>query len=314
MFAGMAERGSHRFDALRTRLEGGDIVVLDGGMGTGLQAKGVPMDGEAWSGVANLTHPDTVRELHMEYLRAGADVIITNTFAAGPGMLAAAGYGDRFAEANRRAVQMAMDARDSARRDQVPIAGSMSRDVAHGLASSEGPAARRTDADALRDAYRRQTSVLVDAGVDLIALEMMGSRIQARAAVAAASASGLPVWLGVSVASAGSGRATTIDGEDLAELVGEVVCDAVDAVLVMHTDLDLVSESLDVIATVFPGRLGAYPHVGDWRPPNWIFRDITPDAFADASAAWVSHGASLVGGCCGIGSAHIAEIARRRRR
>src|SRR5947207_13862556 len=105
---------------------------MDGGTGTGLQAMGVPMDGEAWSGVANLTRLDTVRELHTCYLNAGAEVLITNTFAAGPGALEAAGYGSRFAEANRNAVAAAQDARALAGRGHVVIAWSMSRMAAGG--------------------------------------------------------------------------------------------------------------------------------------------------------------------------------------
>src|SRR6185312_6875510 len=116
---------------------------MDGGTGTGLQAMGVPMDGEAWGGVANLTHLDAVQRLHAAYLAAGAQILITNTFATGPGPLAAAGYGDRFA-------------------------GSMSRDVANGLAATGVPFDVSDDAAALHDGYRRQAEVLAEAGVDLL--------------------------------------------------------------------------------------------------------------------------------------------------
>src|SRR5580765_1528427 len=129
---------THRIDSMRERMARGEIVVLDGGTGTELQAAGVPMDGEAWSAVANLTHLDTVQALHSSFLEAGADVLITNTFAAGPGPLTAAGYGDRVDEANRNAVAAAEAARARAGRDDVVIAGSMSRMVASGLSRSEG--------------------------------------------------------------------------------------------------------------------------------------------------------------------------------
>jgi S-methylmethionine-dependent homocysteine/selenocysteine methylase len=80
----MANRSGHRIAKLHDRLARGESVVMDGGMGTGLQAMGVPMDGEAWSGVANLTHANAVRELHAAYLAAGAEILIANTFATGP--------------------------------------------------------------------------------------------------------------------------------------------------------------------------------------------------------------------------------------
>ena len=70
-----------------------------------------------------------------------------------------------------------------------------------------------------------------------------------------------------------------------------------------------MSDSLSVITAVWPGTVGAYPHVGDWTPPNWVFGEVSPSAFAVDARDWVSHGAMIVGGCCGIGPAHIAELA-----
>jgi S-methylmethionine-dependent homocysteine/selenocysteine methylase len=87
-------------------------VVVDGGMGSELEARGVPMDHEAWCGLANLEAPEVVRAIHEDYIRAGADVVIANTFPANRAALTAAGYGDRVEEANRAAVAAAFEARD----------------------------------------------------------------------------------------------------------------------------------------------------------------------------------------------------------
>lgn len=65
---------------LERRIESGDVIVLDGATGTELEKRSVPMDGAAWCAAALVTHPETVREVHEDYIRAGADVIITNTF------------------------------------------------------------------------------------------------------------------------------------------------------------------------------------------------------------------------------------------
>jgi S-methylmethionine-dependent homocysteine/selenocysteine methylase len=75
-------------EELERRLADGGIVLLDGGMGTEIQARGVPMDDEAWSARANITHPEVVRQIHEDYLRAGAEVLIANTFPAGAAALA----------------------------------------------------------------------------------------------------------------------------------------------------------------------------------------------------------------------------------
>src|ERR1700749_245452 len=83
------------------RVDRGEVVDIDGGMGTELEARGAPMDHEAWCGIANLEHPNLVREIHEDYIRAGADVIITNTYPTSRPPLERAGYGDRVVEANR---------------------------------------------------------------------------------------------------------------------------------------------------------------------------------------------------------------------
>jgi len=290
------------------RLAGGEVVIMDGGTGTGLQAMGVPMDGEAWGGVANLTHLDAVQRLHAAYLAAGAQILITNTFATGPGPLAAAGYGDRFAEANRNAAAAAMGARSDAGDDDVLVAGSMSRDVANGLAATGVPFDVSDDAAALHDGYRRQAEVLAEAGVDLLVLEMMGSRTHLAPAVAAATETGLPVWVGLSIARAGDGQAETIDGEDALALIASLPAGPVDAVFAMHNDVDVVPAALAAVRGVWSGTLGAYPHVGDWDPPNWIFREIAPADFARRGREWVAEGAGVVGGCCGTGPEHIAAL------
>jgi S-methylmethionine-dependent homocysteine/selenocysteine methylase len=181
----------------------------------------------------------------------------------------------------------------------------MSRMVASGLTRSEGAVGEHR----LRDAFRRQAEILAGAGVDLLVLEMMGAAAHAVPAVAAAAETGLPVWFGVSIVEVDGGRATTVDGEDVAGLIESLPAGAVDAVLVMHTDVGLVPGSLDAVRSVWPGTVGAYPHVGDWTPPNWVFHDISPAAFAGSAAEWVSHGAQIVGGCCGIGPEHIAALA-----
>ena len=99
---------------LQQRLEGGEVVILDGATGTELESRGVPMDDAAWDAAALLTHPDTVREVHEDYIRAGADVIITNTFATARHVLEPAGMGEQFRELNTRAVALAREARENA--------------------------------------------------------------------------------------------------------------------------------------------------------------------------------------------------------
>src|SRR5262249_61260922 len=95
-------------EAVFGRLAEGRIVIIDGGTGSQLQAEGVPMDDVAWSARANLEQPDAVQRVHEEYIRAGAEVIIANTYASSRSALEPAGLGDRAAEPNGTPVRAAM--------------------------------------------------------------------------------------------------------------------------------------------------------------------------------------------------------------
>ncbi|MGH6959385.1 MAG: homocysteine S-methyltransferase family protein, partial [Dongiaceae bacterium] len=97
---------------LLARIERGDVIILDGAMGTELQRRGVPMDRVAWSAAALATHPEVIRDIHEDYIRAGADVIITNSFGSSRHVLEPAGLGDRVAPLNRRSLELAKEARD----------------------------------------------------------------------------------------------------------------------------------------------------------------------------------------------------------
>src|SRR5262245_30786936 len=113
--------------SLGERMDRGDVVILDGAMGSELQRRGVPMHHVAWSAAALATHPEIVQAAHEDYLRAGAEILTANSFGTSRHVLAPAGLGDRVAELNRRSIELARAARDRvAPRHDVWIAGSMS--------------------------------------------------------------------------------------------------------------------------------------------------------------------------------------------
>lgn len=301
---------------LNARLAGGPVIVLDGGMGTELQARGVPMDKVAWSGVAQLTHPDIVRGLHADYIRAGADVIIANSFASSRHVLEPAGHGDLVAEANRRAVALAREARDRAADRPVAIAGSMSHAISDERSAYPQHKGRTAinwrKPETLRATYREQADLLAEAGVDLIALEMFQGEEQGVPAVEAALATGLPVWLGASVGHGdGRGRVPTFNHPDIAfaDAIDTMMRPGLQAILVMHSEVEDTGVGLDIVRERWPGPIGAYPDTGHYEPPLWNFAGrITPDAFVTAALGWIGQGARIVGGCCGIGPEHIAAL------
>ena len=289
------------------RLEDGDVVLLDGGTGTELEKRGVPMDNAAWCAAALATHPDVVRGVHEDYIRAGAEVIITNTFPAAKHVLQEAGIGDRFRELNARAAELAREARENVAEDPVYIAGSISTFPAR-LDYGYDPNEREARAN-----YTEQAEVLAESGVDLIALEMMRDLEGTKYAIEAATTTDLPIWLGFSCQRAEDGTLVLWTGRDtLGDALKELPLHEVDLISMMHTQVEDTVPALQEVQERWEGPLGAYPHRGEFIMPHWQFIDtISPENFATEARQWLEVGVQVIGGCCGIGPEHIREVKRQ---
>ena len=184
---------------LDEKLAAGGVIVLDGATGTEIARLGGEMNAAAWCGVANRTHPDTVRRVHESYVEAGADVIITNTFATCRHVLEGAGLGDETVAINRRAAELAREARDRVAPERpVAVAGSMSNTVAW-LPGTVGPDPAYLPSPEREAAnYREMADTLAEAGCDLLVMEMLMDVERATRVTEAALATGLPVWAGIS--------------------------------------------------------------------------------------------------------------------
>ena len=292
------------------RLAVGDVVILDGGTGSQLQAEGVPMDELAWSAWANLAQPGVVQRVHEEYIRTGAQVIITNTYAANRVALEPAGLGGQVAEVNRAAMRAALNARTTAASHPVAVAGSMSSFCPAVMAVPPGDAWFPGLAD-----FREQAQLLAEAGADLIALEMVGGRGYGSLAVQAAAETGLPVWLGVSPYHRADGTLGTLpdlgDGDTLEEVVSALAAPGLAAITIMHARPEVTLDAIEIVRKHYAGPIGVYAETGDWAPPNWVFTGLTPRPYLDHAITGASHGALLIGGSCGVKPEHIALLAAR---
>jgi S-methylmethionine-dependent homocysteine/selenocysteine methylase len=294
-------------ERLNARLAAGEVVVIDGATGTELEARGVPMDDAAWCGVANLDYQDVVRDVHADYIRAGAAVVIANTFSTDRLRLADAGVADRVDEANRNAVAAALEARALVGRPDVVVAASISRAAAFGI---DG-VARRVSRATLLDVYTQQASILAEAGADLIALEMISAPDHGEVALEAARSIGLPIWLGLSAERTADGHVAAWQdpGRPFAELVRALEAPDLAAILVMHTDVADVDGALEAVFPHWAGPVGVYPHVGSFDPPSWQFDpSFTPDELVARAHRWVERGVRIVGGCCGLGPPFIEAL------
>ncbi len=304
------------FAAVDAKLSAGDLIVVDGATGSELELRGVEPDPGAWSGPTWLERREVLQGIHEDYIRAGADIIITNTFCTARHQLEPVGYGDLVEDANRGAVVVAQNARAAAASNGRPvvIAGA----VSHAFANAGERfrvverGTRWDDPVALGDSYREQVSLLAQAGVDLIALETMQRPETSLIALDAALETGLPVWLGLSIGHArDDGSIPCFDQNDveLTDTLDALLNERLWAVMVMHTEIDDTASALSFIQERWAGPLGAYPHSGFIEFPNWHQEEvIAPEAFVDAARGWYGQGARLIGGCCGVGPTHIAAL------
>jgi S-methylmethionine-dependent homocysteine/selenocysteine methylase len=245
--------------------------------------------------------------VHEDYIGAGAEVIITNTFATARHVLEPAGMGERFRELNTRAVALANEARENAAEGEVFVAGSISTFTARYDYSYE-PRAERARAN-----YREQAEVLAESGADLIALEMMRDLEQTTYALEAAVTVGLPVWVGFSCKTTNDGTVVLWDGEHtLVEALETIPPLGASLVAIMHTLTEDTPAALREVTERWSGPVGAYPHSGEFVMPNWQFVDmISPEDFAAEAHGWLETGTRLIGGCCGIGPEHIRLLKER---
>ncbi|MEM7345153.1 MAG: homocysteine S-methyltransferase family protein [Chloroflexota bacterium] len=296
--------------SITDHLKTGEMLLLDGGVSTEIQLRGVSMNEKAWSGIAHKTNPDAVRQVHEDYIQAGAQVITANTFSTARHVLESIGLGDEVKTINADAVRLAKEARDNAATDDVWVAGSM---------SSMPPLKSLWDIPRDKKAaanYQELAELLAEAGVDLIVTEMMMDSVNAPLVIEAALSTGLPVWIGYSITIADDGqvlswRASSTNNvsppDDFGTLVQTISALGGDAVGIMHSKVETTGPALEVLGQHWSGPKLAYAETGRLEAPDWVFEEIcSPQAYVTEVKRWVDdYGVQIIGGCCGTGPEHI---------
>mgnify|MGYP003335005455 CR=1 FL=1 len=299
------------YTALKSRIDQGDIIVLDGATGTELQRRGAPMDPAAWCGPATLENDHILTAIHRDYIDAGADIVTANTFASSKIMLKAAGLAERSDEIVTRAIDAALKARKDSGHANVVVAASLSHmvPVAEGTAKVD-PSKIPSDAE-ISDAFHSLAHAAKRTGAELIMLEMMYEPKRTKLAVDAALSTGLPLWFGMSARRGSDGKVKAFHHlEDLpiSDIIRQIPAKGIDAVGVMHTGAEVISDTLHEIKNHYKGPLAAYPDSGYFEMPDWKFIDIiAPERYGQFVRQWLNDGVQMIGGCCGLGLDHIRE-------
>ncbi|MFN8111028.1 MAG: methionine synthase [Thermoleophilia bacterium] len=313
--------------ALRDR-----ILILDGAMGTQIQGFGlteedfrgtrfadhaVPLAGN--NDLLVLTRPDVIREVHDRFLRAGADIIETNTFNAQAVSQADYDMQSLSAEINLAAARIAREAADA----QTALTPDRPRYVAGAIGPMnrtlsmspkvEDPGYRAVSFDQVRDAYAEQTRALIEGGCDLLLVETIFDTLNAKAALCAVQdvfaemGTELPVMISVTITDA-SGR--TLSGQTV-EAFWTSIAHARPWSVGVNCALgaDAMRPHVEDLARVGDCWVSCYPNAG--LPNAFGGYDELPEDTAGVLRGMAADGlVNILGGCCGTTPAHIAAIAR----
>ena len=291
------------------------ILVLDGAMGTMIQAAGLAAEdfgGASLDGCneqLNLTRPDVVKAIHAEYFDAGADCVSTNTFGCAPYVLGEYGLADRAYEISLAAARLARETADG-RRDRFVI-GAM------GPSTRSISVTRNITFQEVMDAYEVQAAGLIAGGVDALLLETQQDTLNLKAAA-----------IGVRKALREAGAALPLMVSGTVEPTGTMLAgQGVEALYVALQHLDLLSigincstgpefmtDHLRSLASVATRFVSVYPNAG--LPDERGQYGETPQSLAFKMRRFVDEGwVNIIGGCCGTTAAHIralAELVRGR--
>jgi S-methylmethionine-dependent homocysteine/selenocysteine methylase len=296
-----------RYAKLKSRIANREIIILDGGIGSEMLRRGV-----TWEGHKVESEPDAIRSIHADYIRAGADVISTNTF-----QLARRSYVNHFADLDhmrrvgatdietraplliREGVQRALEARERSGREDVCIAGAMTT-----LDWCFRPDMAPSAAD-MRAEYRETIQAFKDAGADLMLFETFNSSREARTAMEAARELGIPAWVGFVC----DWKGKLLNGETTTEVATGLSGAEPDVLLFNCAPVPDITLALTELTKHYRRPTGGYAHVGRFDPPDWMFTDeYPPDQYLAAGRSWTALGAQVIGGCCGTTPMHIEAL------
>jgi S-methylmethionine-dependent homocysteine/selenocysteine methylase len=286
-------------------------LLLDGGMGRELQFRGVRLSPAIWSATGITEAPTLVRQIHEDYIQAGADIITTNSYGLILEDLARVGMADRYEALNATAGRLARKACQVADRP-VLVAGSLPPLRGSFRPDRVGPESE------LIPCYKKQAGLLAPF-VDLFLCETMSSASEGRAAATGAMAAGKPVWVSWTLHESRPGRLRS--KETIEEAVQALDGLPVSGLLVNCCAPASVSRVIPLLAKATDQRIGGYANTFHPIPEDWqldgekntdgllsLRKDLDPDAYGEYALEWIRKGADIVGGCCGTRPAHIEKM------
>ena len=247
-------------------------LILDGAMGTELEKRGVNIPLPLWSADANLTHPDIVRDIHLDYIKAGADIITTNTFRTTTWTYRKAGYtSTRARERSKDSLYKAVEFAQSTSGESVKVAGSITT-----LEDCYSPE-KFPGKTAAEDSYGETTEWMVDAGLNFILFETMGNIHEITIALETARCFDYEVGLSLIMKNGDH----ILDGTPIEDVISLINGYEVDFLLNNCNQLDTTLRCIDHFQNDWKGTWGTYPNLGKTDFKNHYFDIIDESNFSD---------------------------------
>ncbi len=287
---------------LKELLQSKSPVLMDGGMGTEIFNRGFPTTLPLWSAEALLSNPKVVQDIYEDYIKAGAQIIITNTFRTTRRAFAKKGIADKAREATILACELARHAREKTKTlDKVFIAGSVAP-LEECYSPELTPSAKELEAE--HDEYVKN---LRDGGVDFILLETMITLRETRAAIKAIKKYELP-W---AVSFCVDGKNQLLGGESLSDAVKEVEKEKPLFVGINCIDIKVATGAVKYLhkLTSFPVSVYAQGDGGPDDDQGWkVTEKEKEEMYLKAAKQWHEDGAQVIGGCCGTTPEYIRKL------
>lgn len=300
---------NQRYKKFLEVLRSGETILLDGATGSELENRGIKMD-NSWCATASLEF-DILKQIHKDYINAGAKIITTNTYASNRMILEVAGVEDKFEEINLAAINAAIQAREECGRDDVLVAGSLSHQIPYEDAfrsqEEKDKYIKKLTPEYFQKSFDELAFFLADNGCDFILLELMYRPDRIDIIFDSASKVGLPVWAGFSSRNKDGLIALTTDYEySFKKMISNVKHHKLDAVGIMHCDIGVIEESIKELKEIYDLPIMAYPEVAVFDFPRYDMSNvIQPNDYLVEAKKWKDAGAQIIGGCCGTTVEHI---------
>lgn len=291
-------------------LFGDSSVVIDGGLSTQLESRGLDMNDPLWTGRVLLEHPQAIAQAHADYVSAGADVVITASYQVSRAGFVAAGLSG--AEADAALLASIEAARSATTGSTARVAASVGPYGAILHDGSEYRGRYGLSHGQLVDFHAERLAVLAEGGADLLAIETIPDVEEAAAlADALVPHEGIAAWMSFSAADG----ERTCAGQRIEEAVA--VAQSIPSVIAVGincTDPRFATELVARMRAVTDLPIVLYPNAGGtWNPEDGMWSEASSPGFAPALLdAWRDAGATAIGGCCGTDAAVIAALADQR--